>query len=118
MIWSTAAKVAISALDEKYNLKGKVAIILMGLILFPVLVVMCFLVVIPMQQKSHIKSLQELGCGDEYTYQLDDIRLLEAYILEAKETDEEPKYEEIKERMENDYLHISSSSNVCLLYSD
>ena len=40
MIWSTAAKVAISALDEKYNLKGKVAIILMGLILFPVLVVM------------------------------------------------------------------------------
>ena len=119
MIWSTAAKVAVSALDEKYDLKGKIAIILMGLILFPVLVVMCFFGGdSDAAEEPYQKAFKELGCGDEYAYQLDDIRLLEAYILEAKETDEEPKYEEIKERMENDYLHISSSSNVCLLYSD
>lgn len=119
MIWSTAAKVAVSALDEKYDLKGKIAIILMGLILFPVLVVMCFFGGdSDAAEEPYQKAFKELGCGDEYAYQLDDIRLLEAYILEAKETDEEPKYEDIKERMENDYFHISSSSNVCLLYSD
>lgn len=77
MIWSTAAKVAVSALDEKYDLKGKIAIILMGLILFPVLVVMCFFGGdSDAAEEPYQKAFKELGCGDEYAYQLDDIRLM------------------------------------------